>query len=89
VGDRIHPFEHGGISGASILEVLFHLLFGTHPNWPDTMEVDAELEVANRNILLARVNASDALVLTWHMPFPGMGFISEQGNGYRWMPASS
>ena len=68
---------------------LFHLLFGTHPNWPDTMAVDAELEVANRNILLARVNASDALVLTGHMPFPGMGFISEQGNGYRWMPASS
>jgi len=53
------------------------------------MAVDAELEVANRNILLARVNASDALVLTGHMPFPGMGFISEQGNGYRWMPASS
>jgi len=76
------PILHSGDS-------FFHPLFLAHPDWPDTMALDAKSEVASRKRLLKRAACSGALILTGHMPFPGMGTVHQQEDGYRWTPMST
>lgn len=73
------PIHHFG-------DALFHPLFAEHPDWMDTMALDPPAEAASRRKTLERAAASAALVLTCHIPFPGIGRIERAGEAFRWLP---
>jgi len=85
-GHSVYEFQTSATAILHSGDSLFHPLFIEHPDWPDTMALDAESEVASRRRLLERAASSDALVLTGHMPFPGMGTVHHHEGGYRWTP---
>ena len=49
---------------------------------------DKEKAAATRRRILDMAAAEKLFVAGFHMPFPGIGFIDETTNGYRWVPVS-
>ena len=69
-------------------DAFFHPIFAEHPDWPNVADSLPEQAVASRKQLVARAAKARALVLSSHIPFPGIGKIEPANGGYRWVPIS-
>ena len=58
------------------------------PEWTMGFDSDAALAKATRKATLARLAKDRELVFAPHFPFPGVGRIAADGEGYTWQPAS-
>jgi hypothetical protein len=58
------------------------------PEWHFEMDDDKERAVATRGRILDMLATDKLFVASFHMPFPGIGYIEEGRNGYRWVPHS-
>ena len=67
-------------------DAIFDPVFVEHPDWPDRSDNEPERAAESRRSLLAEATASGALLLTGHIPFPGMGRIEKTGDAYQWIP---
>ncbi|HEX4974068.1 MAG TPA: MBL fold metallo-hydrolase [Steroidobacteraceae bacterium] len=56
------------------------------PQWPNAFDGDRETAEASRSNLLSDLAQSGQLVYAGHFPFPGLGKIQRQGDGYVWVP---
>jgi len=56
------------------------------PQWPNAFDGDRETAQASRSNLLGDLAKSGQLVYAVHFPFPGLGKIQRQGDGYVWVP---
>ena len=50
---------------------------------PDLISQRLGFDVSRR-LLLDRAAAEDLLVMTYHFPFPGVGRVSTDGDGWLW-----
>lgn len=57
-----------------------------HPDWSPSFDADPALAAQTRRRLLDRMAADRALVYAYHFPFPGLGHIRAEGQGYAWVP---
>jgi len=87
-GHAIYEFHTQASPILHFGDTLFHPLYAQNPHWPDTMALDPEQEVISRGRMLERAAAAGALVLTGHIPFPGMGTIDRQAGAYCWQPTT-
>lgn len=62
-------------------------LFVKHPGWHAVFDQDAAMAEATRRRLLERAVADKAAVAAFHFPFPAVGTISKDGQGYAFTPA--
>lgn len=68
---------------------LFHdQLQLSHPEWCTPWDHDPERAVRFRRRLLNQAVHEHLLVHAYHLPFPGLGTITSQGDAYRWEPLS-
>jgi glyoxylase-like metal-dependent hydrolase (beta-lactamase superfamily II) len=58
------------------------------PEWHFEMDDDKDKAVATRKRILAMLAADKLFVVSFHMPFPGIGYVEEGHTGYRWVPHS-
>jgi glyoxylase-like metal-dependent hydrolase (beta-lactamase superfamily II) len=58
------------------------------PDWTMGFDSDAALAKATRKATLARLAKDEELVFAPHFPFPGVGHIAADGDGYTWQPAT-
>jgi glyoxylase-like metal-dependent hydrolase (beta-lactamase superfamily II) len=59
-----------------------------HPDWffaPDNWPAQ---EILTRRALFDRAAQEDLLVLTYHFPFPGLGHVQQDGDGWTWEPVT-
>jgi glyoxylase-like metal-dependent hydrolase (beta-lactamase superfamily II) len=61
-------------------------LFVRNPNWYFLFDVDGPLAEQTRRKFYDMVIADKLRIQGFHFPFPAVGFIEKDGNGYRWMP---
>ena len=59
-----------------------------HPDWFAGSDNWPVQSVVSRRLLLDRAAAEDLLVATYHFPFPGLGRVAKEGDGWRWQPAA-
>jgi glyoxylase-like metal-dependent hydrolase (beta-lactamase superfamily II) len=59
-----------------------------HPDWFAGSDNWPVRSVVSRRLLLDRAAAEDLLVATYHFPFPGLGRVAKEGDGWRWQPAA-
>jgi glyoxylase-like metal-dependent hydrolase (beta-lactamase superfamily II) len=59
----------------------------SHPHWRTPWDYDGARSVASRRNLLHRAADEKLLVHAYHLPFPGLGYISRDGDVFRWRPA--
>ncbi|XMO87447.1 MBL fold metallo-hydrolase [Algibacter sp. AS12] len=58
------------------------------PDWHFKFDADAEKAVTSRRKILGMLAADKTPMIGYHMPFPGIGYVEERGNGFRFVPAS-
>lgn len=58
------------------------------PDWHFEMDDDKDKAVATRKRMLDMLATEKLLFSSFHMPFPGLGWIEKTGNGYRWVAHS-
>lgn len=56
-----------------------------HPEWHLGFDYDREQAAATRRQILARLAADRTLTLGYHMPWPGLGRVVPDGEGFRWI----
>jgi glyoxylase-like metal-dependent hydrolase (beta-lactamase superfamily II) len=57
-----------------------------HPDITAVFDVDRTAAAATRNQLLPTLAREDVMIAGPHMPFPALGRLRKEGNGYIWAP---
>lgn len=63
-------------------------LFARNPDWAVAFDMDAEAARLTRRAVFERIVASNAMVGGYHFPFPAMGRMVAQGQGYAFQPVA-
>jgi glyoxylase-like metal-dependent hydrolase (beta-lactamase superfamily II) len=58
------------------------------PEWHFEMDDDKDKAVATRKRMLDMLATDRLFFASFHMPFPGVGWIDKTAAGYRWVPHS-
>jgi glyoxylase-like metal-dependent hydrolase (beta-lactamase superfamily II) len=56
------------------------------PRWNFALDLDRQAAVDERLRILEMVDKERCAVLAYHFPFPGLGHVISQGDGYGWLP---
>jgi hypothetical protein len=56
------------------------------PEWHFEMDDDKDRAVATRKRILDMLATDRLFVASFHMPFPGIGYVEKGQAGYRWVP---
>lgn len=59
-----------------------------HPGWCTPWDHDRQRATASRRRLLARAADEKIPVHAYHLPFPGLGTITQQHEAFDWCPAT-
>lgn len=54
------------------------------PNWYSVYDFDPKRVVITRNRIFEQAARERSLLMAYHLPFPGLGYISPNGPGWRW-----
>ena len=57
-----------------------------HPTWGVVWDVDFDLAAESRQKVLDEMAKEKRLLMATHLPFPGLGFVEKEGNGFNWIP---
>jgi glyoxylase-like metal-dependent hydrolase (beta-lactamase superfamily II) len=63
-------------------------LFLRNPDWRVAYDFDGELAQQTRHKFLDMAAAEKATVIGFHFPFPAVGHVEKDGNGYRLIPVA-
>jgi len=69
-----------------ISDAVLHQIHLEQPDWYATVDFAPEQVVTTRRRLLNLAAAEKALVLAFHFPFPGLGYVIQKGEGWQWQP---
>jgi len=58
-----------------------------NPAWGISFDVDQALAAITRVAFLDRCVADKTMVASYHLPFPAIGHVVQDGSAYRWLPA--
>lgn len=66
-----------------------HYVMGVQrPDWHFDMDDDKDRAVATRKRMLDMLSTEKLFFASFHMPFPGVGWIDKTASGHRWVPHS-
>jgi len=63
-----------------------HPIHLEHPDWNIATDVVPDQAITARRELLDRAAIDKALVLAFHFPFPGLGYVVPKGAAWAWQP---
>jgi glyoxylase-like metal-dependent hydrolase (beta-lactamase superfamily II) len=59
-----------------------------HPDWEVRFDADKAQAAETRRRLLGQIADERMAMLGYHMPFPAVGYLEREGDGFRWVPHS-
>jgi glyoxylase-like metal-dependent hydrolase (beta-lactamase superfamily II) len=74
----------GGEELLYISDTVIHPIHLQRPGWYSAVVIDPILAVATRRRIFERAVAEKTLVHASHFPFPGLGYVVQDGEGWRW-----
>jgi len=90
---RQHTPGHMAVSVSSsgkqllcIPDAFLHPIHIEYPEWHAAHEVASEQIMKTRQFLLNKAATEKALMLAFHLPFPGLGRVVQKGTGWHWQP---
>jgi len=88
IGHAVYEFASEGTPLLHTGDAFFHPVFAEHPDWANVTDSIPDQGAESRKLLVARAAESDALILSTHTPFPGIGRLSKTDELlYLWTPA--
>ncbi len=88
-GHMALAISSGGEQLLCVSDAVLHPIHLEQPEWYSAVDFAPEQVVATRRGLLKRAAAEKALVLALHVPFPGLGHVSQSGDTWQWEPIST
>jgi len=85
-GHMALAISSGGEQLLCIADAMLHPIHVEQPDWYAAVDFAPEQVVTTRRRLLNRAAIEKALVLAFHFPFPGLGYIVQKGEQLRWHP---
>ncbi len=67
-------------------DTVLHPIYLEQPDWYPIFDFLPEQAMTTRRQFLNRAAAEKALVHLYHFPFPGLGHLSQKGQGWQWQP---
>jgi len=64
-----------------------HILLLRRPMWEFSFDTDPKLSAQSRSRMLDRLASDRHAVLSYHFPWPGLGHVRKEGEGFAWIPA--
>ncbi len=58
------------------------------PDWEVRFDADKPAAAATRKAVFGMIAADRIPFIGYHMPFPGLGYVEQAGDGFRYVPAS-
>jgi glyoxylase-like metal-dependent hydrolase (beta-lactamase superfamily II) len=81
--------ESGGKRVLIAADTFTHYVMAVQrPEWFFDMDDDKEKAAATRKRILDMVAKDQLFLVSFHMPFPGVGFVEKTQGGHRWVPHS-
>ncbi|MBE0690622.1 MAG: MBL fold metallo-hydrolase [Anaerolineae bacterium] len=78
--------QSGGEQLLAMVDALHTPMQMQYPNWHCKHDVAPDEAVATRRALFERAAADRLLTLGFHLPFPGLGYVVQEGDAWRWQP---
>jgi glyoxylase-like metal-dependent hydrolase (beta-lactamase superfamily II) len=85
-GHMVVSISSNGEQLLCISDAFLHPIHIEHPEWHAAHEVAAEQIMKTRHFLLDRAATEKALMLAFHFPFPGLGYVIRRGIRWYWQP---
>jgi glyoxylase-like metal-dependent hydrolase (beta-lactamase superfamily II) len=57
-----------------------------NPDWFSIYDYDPAQAIATRQQIFAQAAQDHTLLMTYHLPFPGLGHVVQHGRGWQWRP---
>ena len=71
----------------NIADTATHPLISLYnPDWHFVFDADPAQAAVSRRTLLQRAVDEDLIVFGYHFPFPGIGVVDTDGDGFRFLP---
>jgi glyoxylase-like metal-dependent hydrolase (beta-lactamase superfamily II) len=87
VGHTVFLITSGGKTIANIGDVAHHTVLIEKPRIEVNFDTDSKQGAESRVKLLDMLAAQKIPMLGYHMPWPGIGNVARQGDGFRWVPS--
>ena len=88
-GHIAYMIESGGRTLVAIADTTNHYLWSlAHPDWEVSFDMDRAAAIAARRQLLGMLAADRIPFIGYHMPFPAVGYVATEGEGFRYLPGS-
>jgi glyoxylase-like metal-dependent hydrolase (beta-lactamase superfamily II) len=86
-GQHATVLSSGGMNYINIADVATHPFISLYnPDWHFTFDADPLTAAATRRTILQRAVDENWIVFGYHFPFPGIGVVDTDGDGFRFMP---
>jgi glyoxylase-like metal-dependent hydrolase (beta-lactamase superfamily II) len=69
-----------------ISDAFLHPIHIEHPEWHAAHEISPVQLMKTRRFLLNKAATEKALMLAFHFPFPGLGYVVRKGRTWQWQP---
>ncbi len=76
----------GNEQALHLADTVLHPIHLERPEWYPLYDLQQEQAAITRRQLLDRAAAENALVLSYHFPFPSLGYLSQKDKGWQWEP---
>jgi glyoxylase-like metal-dependent hydrolase (beta-lactamase superfamily II) len=87
VGHTIYMITSDGQSICNVGDIAHHyVLMLDNPRLEFAFDTDGKQAVASRLRVFDMLAATRTLMIAYHFPWPGIGHIAKQGDGYRYFP---
>ncbi|MGR3434613.1 MAG: MBL fold metallo-hydrolase, partial [Shimia sp.] len=88
-GHMTYMVESNGTQMLLAADLANHYVWSlAKPDWEVRFDADKAAAAASRRRILGMLAADRVAMSGYHLPFPGVGFVEEDGDGFRWTPAT-
>ena len=87
VGHTVYMITSGGKTICNIGDVAHHVILFDHPRVEVGFDTDAKQGVQSRIKLFDLLASQRIPLLVYHMPWPGLGQLAKQADGFRFVPS--
>ena len=88
-GHMGYMIESGGERVMLIADTANHFIWSVqNPDWEVRFDADKAQAAATRRKVFGMLAADKVPFIGYHMPFPALGYVAAEGDGFRYVPAS-
>ncbi len=87
VGHHVYAVRSGDESLVFTADLAHHqVLLLRRPQWEFSFDTDPKQSAQTRSRMLDRFATDREQILSYHFPWPGIGHVAREGDGYEWVP---